>query len=183
MEFHTEDKRTNDKGNDTSIKVALVAGGTYPTKRLPVDICRSIIESTKHTYYLLGGNDAESSGFPTNDRVLNLIGKTSIHESASILNACHLVISGDTGLAHIAAALNKPLILIWGSTSPRFGLYPYFGEKNPGWFKSIYPESLDCWPCSKYGRKACPLGHMDCLTKISANQVILAMNECLSQNH
>jgi ADP-heptose:LPS heptosyltransferase len=183
MEFHIADKGISEERDDGRIKIAMVVGGTYPTKRLPVELCRNVIEATDHAYYLLGGNDAISTGYPINDRVHNFIGKVSLHKSASILHQCHLVVSGDTGLAHVAAALNKPIILVWGSTSPKFGLYPYFGLNNPGWVQSILPESLECWPCSKYGRRACPKGHMDCLTKISANQVLLAMNQGLSQNH
>jgi ADP-heptose:LPS heptosyltransferase len=63
---------------------------------------------------------------------------------------------------HIAAALRKPIVSIWGNTIPEFGMYPYFPMNSA---RSVISEvkDLHCRPCSKLGFKKCPKQHFKCM--------------------
>ena len=101
----------------------------------------------------------------------NLAGKTSLSEAVSLLAAANLVVSNDSGLMHVAAALKKPLVAIYGSTDPSFTPPLNHNAK-------IERLALDCSPCFK---RDCPLDHLDCLVKLSPKQV-LAASEILLEN-
>jgi heptosyltransferase-2 len=71
---------------------------------------------------------------------------------------------------HIAAALQKPQVVVWGNTIPEFGMYPYYGNREtPNTEFEI--RKLSCRPCSKIGFAKCPLGHFKCMELISADSV------------
>ena len=72
-----------------------------------------------------------------------------------------MVYSHDTGFMHIAAALNKNIVAIFGSTHPNLGFYPY-----KTLFSVIQNNNLDCRPCTKIGLSKCPAGHFKCMTDI-----------------
>ena len=73
------------------------------------------------------------------------------------------VFSHDTGMMHIAAALQKPIVSIWGNTIPEFGMYPYYGEKQLEGSMTLEVQELSCRPCSKIGFEKCPKGHFNCM--------------------
>jgi heptosyltransferase-2 len=94
--------------------------------------------------------------------ILNLCGKCNLNQSASIIKSSLMVYTHDTGMMHVAAALKKKTIAIWGNTVPEFGMYPYQTE-----FISIENKELACRPCSKIGHKECPLGHFKCMNDLT----------------
>jgi ADP-heptose:LPS heptosyltransferase len=69
---------------------------------------------------------------------------------------------------HLAAALKKPIVSIWGNTIPEFGMYPYFGQPEMTHPLSAMMEvkGLSCRPCSKLGFSKCPKGHFKCMIDI-----------------
>jgi ADP-heptose:LPS heptosyltransferase len=145
----------------------LVLGATYFTKRIPKEKCVEIIAITdKHTV-LLGGTDvsdlaAELSGlFP--EKVVNFCGKVGLGVSAGMIKHAKKIITGDTGLMHIAAALQKEINVLWGNTIPEFGMYPYYGFKNLDRHLDLQVLNLNCRPCSKLGFDKCPKGHFKCM--------------------
>ena len=77
------------------------------------------------------------------DRFLNLVGKTTLRELIALLNEADLVVANDSGPMHLAAALNTPLIALFGSTSPVL-TGPFYGQKA----EVIY-KKFDCSPCYK----------------------------------
>ena len=88
------------------------------------------------------------------------------------------MISNDTGLQYIACAFNKKVLAIWGSTSPRLDVEPYYskaflaGSKELPYENIIRQPELKCQPCSKYGNKKCPLGHFKCMEQMDINYII-----------
>ena len=158
---------------DRSKNLIVVAmGGTYITKRIPTDLVNGMIdERDKCEYVLIGGSDTERQRLTSSVNTHNLIAKTTLQQSITLLSRADLVITGDTGMMHIAAAMQKPIIVIWGSTSMDFGFYPYYGSKNKQTYSSVSIKGLSCRPCSKYGRKDCPKGHMNCLNLINGQMV------------
>jgi ADP-heptose:LPS heptosyltransferase len=92
---------------------------------------------------------------------LDLTGKLTINESAIAIRNCLHVITGDTGMMHLAAALQKNITVLWGSTFPGFGMYPYYGFIKE--YQCLLVEGIHCQPCSKIGRDKCPKGHHRCM--------------------
>ncbi len=115
------------------------------------------------------GNETICSMLPEqhHGRVHNLAGQTSLAEAIDLLSCADAVVSNDSGLMHIAAALGRNLAVIYGSTSP--GFTPPLNDNH-----KILRLGLDCSPCFK---RECPLEHLDCLNKLEPKLVINALNE------
>lgn len=150
--------------------VAYAIGGQHFTKKLPIGRIIEICSKINKKVILLGGKEDEAAGeiveHALGNKVYNACGKYNLNQSASILNQAEYVISHDTGLMHIASALKKRVISIWGNTVPEFGMYPYQTE-----FSIIENKSLGCRPCSKIGYSKCPKGHFKCMNDLELNNL------------
>ena len=105
----------------------------------------------------------------------NACGIYSINQSAAIISMASLVLTNDTGLMHIAAALGKDLHSFWGNTIPEFGMYPYL-PKGGGSSMIHQVEDLSCRPCSKIGYEKCPKKHFRCMMDIDVSEIIKEIN-------
>ena len=159
--------------------LSFVIGGQHYTKILPPEKVASIISITDLPIVLLGGADDRKRGeeiislAPDSD-VINTCGELNINQSASLVKSSKVVISNDTGLMHIAAAFNKPVISIWGNTIPGFGMYPYMPE-NPGNSFISEVNDLRCRPCSKLGYSKCPKKHFSCMMDQDVESIVNAV--------
>lgn len=97
-----------------------------------------------------------------------LAGKTSLQQAVDLMSFASLVVSNDSGLMHIAAALQIPLVAVYGSTDP--GHTPPLSTNH-----SIARLALECSPCFK---RECPLNHLHCLNHLEPD-VILGLAEQL----
>ncbi len=93
--------------------------------------------------------------------VRNLAGVTKLDEAVALIAHAAAVVSNDSGLLHIASALNRPIVAIYGPTDPNHA--PPFSDVA----KTLY-LALECAPCRQ---RECPLGHHRCMTEISAEMV------------
>jgi ADP-heptose:LPS heptosyltransferase len=148
--------------------VAVVCGALKGTKQIPVDRLIFLCKSIKAPVVLLGGKMEIGIGAEISEalgsHVLDMCGKTSIGESAVVLRESAAVLTADTGLMHIAAAFEKPIVSVWGNTIPDFGMSPFIPQKpNNSFIAEV--EGLSCRPCSKIGYSACPKGHFHCMQK------------------
>ncbi len=158
--------------------IAFVTGAAHATKRLPeakiIEICCLISKPV----VLLGGPDEAESGAriaaAAGPHVVNACGALKLNQSASMMLQAEKVISHDTGLMHIAAALRKDIVSIWGNTIPAFGMYPYY-PSGTNQNTSIEVKGLPCRPCSKIGFQQCPKGHFRCMETISEQDVAEAL--------
>lgn len=154
--------------------VAVVLGATHATKRLPNDKLLEILQLTDGPLALLGGAaEYDAGAFLQNTlgaRAVNLCGKLSLHQSASMLRQARTVLTHDTGLMHIAAALRKPIVSVWGSTVPEFGMYPFYPD-GMALHTNMEVANLSCRPCSKIGFSSCPKGHFTCMRGQSAQAI------------
>jgi heptosyltransferase-2 len=96
---------------------------------------------------------------------VNLAGQTSMAEAIDLLSAATAVVSNDSGLMHVAAALNRPLVAVYGSTSPQFT--PPLADQV-----EIVRLGLDCSPCFE---RTCRFGHYNCLRDLKPQPVIEAL--------
>lgn len=151
---------------------ALVVGGSYFTKQIPINKLKEICAKSTLPLVLLGGKEdaaiAEQVYQLHKNKTINLCGKLNLNQSASIIQQANKVITSDTGLMHIAAAYKKDIISLWGNTIPEFGMGPYLAGTNSEVWEV---KNLSCRPCSKLGYKKCPKGHFKCMNDIEIKSI------------
>lgn len=161
--------------------IACVIGGSFGTKKFPVEKWKTFCEASPYPIILLGGPEDREFGqliVEENDaKVYNACGKFNLHESADLVKRAAVVVSNDTGLMHVAAAFKKPIVSLWGNTVPAFGMFPYYGYNNIK--ERIAPQSyhlkhkkLRCQPCSKIGYEVCPKGHFRCMNELDTELMV-----------
>ncbi len=156
--------------NDKSKILGLCPGAEYgEAKRWPTEYYAEVANhALKNNWQvLLFGSDkdkpvANQINQLTQNKCIDLSGKTKLGEAIDLMSICDTVISNDSGLMHVAAALNKKLIAIFGSSDP-FHTPPMSANAV------IEYLGLACSPCFK---RECPLGHTHCLTQIMPTKII-----------
>ena len=161
--------------------VAIGIGGKHNTKLYPVDKVNALCYKMNRPVILMGGPEdferAEAIRKGMKHFVFNGCGEFTINQTASVLKKASVVISNDTGIMHIAAALKKKLVSLWGNTIPEFGMYPYYPKEMQDQYRIIEVKGLSCRPCSKIGYDKCPKGHFRCMYDISEDEILRTMNE------
>jgi len=104
--------------------------------------------------------------------VFNLAGATRLDEAIALIARAAAVVSNDSGLLHIASALNRPVIALYGPTDPDHA--PPFSD-----LASSMSLRLACSPCRQ---RECPLGHQDCMQKMSAEMVWHELRPMLAES-
>ncbi|MDQ3017712.1 MAG: glycosyltransferase family 9 protein [Bacteroidota bacterium] len=154
-----------DPGNYT----AIVIGAAHATKCMTIDQIAQLIEFIHMPVVLLGGRQETAKAIriiskSKSKTVFNACGPFDISQSASILQQATKIITHDTGMMHIAAALQKQQSVVWGNTISGFGMYPYYGDaEHAGKASNFEVSGLSCRPCSKIGYAKCPKGHFKCM--------------------
>ncbi len=170
-EEHKSAARQKSLGNGDATLLALCPGAEYGSaKRWPAEyfaeLARYHIGKGGQVILLGSGKDspvtAEIAAQVNSSACLDLAGKTSMQEVLALLALADQVVSNDSGLMHVAAAVGSPVIALYGSSDPNHT--PPLSDKA-----QILHLGLSCSPCFK---RECPLGHLDCLKKITPDQVI-----------
>lgn len=163
--------------------LALCPGAEFgPAKRWPehhyAAVAAALIERGWRVALFGSGNDRpvaarilEQLPPAARGRAVDLAGQTRLEEAVDLLSAATAVVSNDSGLMHIAAALARPLVVVYGSTSPAFT--PPLAEAV-----EILQIPVDCGPCFQ---RECPLGHLKCLEGLAPAQVLDALARLVPQ--
>jgi len=171
LDFFIPPEKKVDIEKEWSIKpgtyASIVIGAAHETKCLTANQIALLCDSLQMPVVLLGGpseftKDKWIMKMSNSQQIKNACGRFDILQSSSILAQSGTIINHDTGLMHIAAALKKPQVVIWGNTIPSFGMYPYYGDQKIKWI-SFEQNDLKCRPCTKLGFEKCPKGHFKCI--------------------
>jgi ADP-heptose:LPS heptosyltransferase len=152
--------------------IAIAVGAKHYTKQLPVRKMVELCNNIEIPIILLGAKEdfskAEIVKQLSWNFIYNACGKYSLNQSASVIQSSNLIITPDTGLMHISAALHKIILSVWGNTIPEFGMSPYMPHQDSRIFE-LY--NLPCRPCSKIGYSKCPKGHFKCMFGIPVSLI------------
>ncbi len=164
--------------------IGIVIGAALNTKKMPIHKLSALCIGINHPIILLGGKEDAATGATIAaadpHKIYNACGKFSINESADLVRRSKFIITHDTGLMHIAAALNKPMISVWGNTIPAFGMTAYYSNDKITDTR-FEVTGLRCRPCSKIGYNKCPKGHFKCMENISEEEIINRTDQLLSR--
>jgi ADP-heptose:LPS heptosyltransferase len=153
------------------VPYAFVIGASYPTKQWVNQHIIETIQTLHLPVILLGGKEdrpkAEQIASQLTVPFLNAVGQFDLLTSSALMAQCQWVITPDTGLMHIAAALKLPIVSLWGNTVPELGMTPIATVYQIAEVKGLW-----CRPCSKLGFNRCPLGHFKCMNQLLPQQVI-----------
>jgi len=176
--FYKKDKMLFEKYNIPTPYICISLGAKHFTKKIPINVIIDIISGINKNIVLIGGNDVIDEALEIEKNIdkplVNLVGKINIPQSAQIIDYCEKLLTADTGMMHIAAALKKETIVLWGNTVPEFGMYPYYG-KHKVKSSNFEVSGLKCRPCSKIGFDKCPKGHFKCMTEQNTEEIISSL--------
>lgn len=147
--------------------IVAAIGGKFATKRMPAEKLSEVFAKMALPIVLIGGQEDRKEGqrikeLLPDQEIYNTCGEFSIHESAQVIKDAEVLITHDTGMMHIGAAFDIPIVSIWGSTVPEFGMYPY-RPQAPESYSIHEVKGLSCRPCSKLGYDKCPKDHFKCM--------------------
>ena len=166
--------------------IGIVIGAAHNTKKLPLHKLIELCTKLDHPVILLGGKEDYQIGKqiaePDPIKIYNACGKFGLHESADLVRRAKLIVTHDTGLMHIAASFQKPIISVWGNTIPGFGMTPYYGSNSNQQFDVFEINNLRCRPCSKIGYDKCPKKHFKCMEEISIDAMVAKIIERLGRS-
>ncbi|HEX4780239.1 MAG TPA: lipopolysaccharide heptosyltransferase II [Usitatibacter sp.] len=177
----TVDERSREEalsrhGLDTSRPIAAFAPGAEygPAKRWPAahfaSLARTLAARGEAVWLLGSAKDAPITAeiqSASGGICVDLAGKTTLDEAIDLLSLASRVVSNDSGLMHVAAALDRPMAALFGSSSPEFT--PPLSERA-----RVVTLRLSCSPC--FARE-CPLGHTNCLVQMTPERVLAAFED------
>ncbi len=156
--------------------IAVAPGAAHSTKRWPVEHWRHlvdrIVEAGMDVVAVGGATDAviaEEVAAGRGERSRAVAGKFGLQTTGALLQRAKALVSGDTGVMHMATGVGTPVVALFGPTVEAFGFFPYTSRAE------VLQLDLDCRPCSSQGGPRCPLGHHHCLTRLAPDSVYAAV--------
>jgi len=153
--------------------IVLNTGGSWKTKRWPeeyfAETADQLAERGFNVLFVGGPSDKERVSYIINkvenkNKIFNLTGKTTLLELAAVLKRASLVVSGDTGPVHVAAAVGTNTLAIFGPSDEE-----KYAPRGRGKNILIKNVGLECRPC---GEHECPLEHFKCMRELSPEMIV-----------
>jgi heptosyltransferase-2 len=161
--------------------IAVAPGAAHATKRWPLHHWHSLIgqlvRQGRDVVVVGGVADQAIAAALTANKPTGLIsaaGRFGLQGTGALLQRAVALVSGDTGVMHMATAVGTPVVALFGPTVREFGFFPYTLAAR------VVELDLSCRPCSSKGGPRCPLGHHRCLGDIGPELVYSALSESLS---
>ena len=150
--------------------ICFCPGAEYgPAKRWPPKYFGELaaaLAAEGSTIWIVGSSKERDIGEAIREHsagvALNLCGRTTLDQAVVLLSGADMVVTNDSGLMHVAAALDRPLVALYGSSSPAFT--PPLSARA-----RILKFDVPCSPCFE---RTCPLGHFDCMMKLKPVRVL-----------
>ena len=160
--------------------IGISPGAGYFTKQWPIEYFERLIgyinTGGSFNIIIIGGDNEIELGKQLNHipNVYNFTGKFNILESGVAISKLKGLISNDSGMMHMAAAVHTPVIAIFGSSVKEFGFFPY---RAHGFV--VENKDAKCRPCSHVGKETCPKGHFMCMRDIQPEEVYKKLVELI----
>jgi heptosyltransferase-2 len=155
--------------------VAVAPGAAHATKRWPVEHWRVLMDrivAAGMDVVVVGGQAdggiAEEVAAGRGERPGRAAGLFGLQTTGALLRRAKALVSGDTGVMHMATGVGTPVVALFGPTVEAFGFFPYTRRAE------VVQLDLACRPCSSHGGPRCPLGHHHCLTLVAPDAVYAA---------
>ena len=166
-----------ERGLDRRPFAALAPGAAHATKRWPLRHWRTLaaeLEKLGYGLVALGGPGDREIAAELGPGVTNAAGEFSLQETGACLARARVLVSGDTGVMHMATGVGTRVVALFGPTVEPFGFFPYAKGAE------VLERDLGCRPCSAMGSERCPLGHHHCLEEIFPDQVAAAVQRLVA---
>jgi heptosyltransferase-2 len=165
------------RGLDRQPLAALAPGAAHATKRWPIRHWQDLTERLRQLGYglvALGGSADRELASALGPNVVNAAGEFTLQETGACLARAAVLVSGDTGVMHMATGVGTRVVGLFGPTVELFGFFPYAKRAI------VLERDLSCRPCSAMGTERCPLGHHRCLEEILPDQVAAAVQRLVA---
>lgn len=158
-------------------RIAIVPGASWASKEWPIYHWTSLVRALlpeMDIVYVGGPKEARefSPQLPQGEHVYDMMGKTTIRESAALIKACDIVVSGDTGSLYMATAEMVPSVSLFGPTKPQ-----QWGPIT-GSYHVLQQSDMDCLGCRK---RKCPKGHHNCMNELTPERVAQVIRELVTR--
>jgi lipopolysaccharide heptosyltransferase II len=161
--------------------IAVAPGAAHATKRWPLEHWRALVSQITS-----GGSSVAIVGGPGDSRlgtalagsgqaqVASAAGVFGLQTTGALLRRSAAVVSGDTGVMHMATGVGTPVVALYGPTVEPFGFFPYARHAT------VLEVALSCRPCSSQGGPRCPLGHHRCMLELRPDLVYDSVRRCIA---
>jgi heptosyltransferase-2 len=161
--------------------VAIAPGAAHATKRWPLHHWQTLVGRVVGEGFnaaFVGSSEDTALGSTLSDglrgRVVNAAGRFGLQGTGALLQRAATLVSGDTGVMHMATAVGTPVVALFGPTVRAFGFFPYTARAH------VVELALGCRPCSSKGGPRCPLTHHRCMVDMGPETVFEALRRSIS---
>lgn len=168
-------------GKDTKSWIGIAPFAAYKSKMYPLELMEQVIKelSATHKILLFGGKaEADYLNSLQDENICNIAGKLNLDQELDVISNLDLMLSMDSGNAHMAAMMGIKVVSLWGVTHPYAGFYPFHQDENFAILadRSRFPQI----PTSIYGNKF-PIDYEDCMQTISPEAVVEKIEDIIKK--